>query len=117
MKKLIALTLIATILFSFPVQASTETIEVGCGITSVEDRTTVPSPTVSENNPVAPIPKYTETEIKIMYAGISYIYGHYVQGYRYESAEEILADFDIEQSDKNIRFLKLYINGLGYECN
>jgi hypothetical protein len=112
MKKLIALTLIATVLFSFPVQASTQTIEVGCGIASVKDRTTA-----SGNNPVAPIPKYTETEIKIMYAGISYIYGHYVQGYRYESVYEILEDFDIECSDKNVEFLKLYINGLGYECN
>lgn len=117
MKKLIALTLIATVLFSFPVQASTQTIEVGCGIASVKDKTTVSSPTISENEPIHTTPKYTETEIKIMYAGISYIYGHCVQGYRYESAEEILADFDIEQSDKNIQFLKLYINGLGYECN
>lgn len=117
MKKLIALTLIATILFSFPVQASTQTIEVGCGIASVEDRTTTASPTVSENNPIQTEPKYTETEIRIMYAGISYIYGHYVQGYRYESAYEILADFDIEQSDKNIQCLVEFMKKLGYKCN
>lgn len=37
-------------------------------------------------------------------ACVNYVYGH-SQGYRYESADEILADFDIPQTEANVKYV------------
>lgn len=92
MRKFIGVILLVTLVLSIPVEAATVSTN------------TVSSATVT----------YTPSEKAIMRAGLCYTYGFYIEGYRYESPDEILQDFDIAPTKENVKFLNKYLKKIMY---